>query len=72
MSKKHFEKLAVMVASIKDQAEKQQMTERMVEFCQEMNPNFSRFKFMEAVNDLSQGVRPSGFSKATFEQARLA
>lgn len=67
MSKKHFEKLAVMVASIKDQIEKETMTERMIEFCREMNPNFSPYRFKEAVNDISLGVRPCGFSKATFE-----
>lgn len=70
MSKKHFEKLAVMVASIKDQTEKQTMTERMIEFCRDMNPNFSASRFTEAISELSQGLRPCGFSKATFEGIR--
>ena len=66
MSKKHFEKIACVLAKNSDPKARESLTKDMINFLGGTNPRFNPFRFIEAVETLAKGQRPSGFSKETF------
>jgi hypothetical protein len=67
MSKKHFETIACVLAKNSDSKARESLTKDMITFLETTNPRFNPFRFIEAVETLAIGQRPSGFSKSTFD-----
>jgi phytoene/squalene synthetase len=67
MSKKHFELFAVALATIADDATREEVREVILRVCRESNPRFSTATFDDAVSALRRAERPHRFTLSTFD-----
>ena len=64
MTKKHFEIIALILAETLTNTV---VLEKAIDILRSTNPRFDAGRFREAVSDMMRGNRPSGFSKALWE-----
>jgi len=48
MSKKHFVRMAAIIAGIKDPVERNRIAREFAALCASTNPNFNRSRFLDA------------------------